>query len=177
MAAKRNRTKPKQIEHIKDLKAADTALGEIAGIKRRLAEIDQELNDGIDLLKAEAAAKAHPIQERLTGLENGLLAYAEFNQAELFAKKKSVELTFGSLGYRKSTEVKPKPKFTWKLVLEKLKELSFSSAIRTKEEPNKEELRGWPEERLDLVGVRKVPRETFWYETKEEEVAGKAAAA
>jgi hypothetical protein len=49
-------------------------------------------------------------------------------------------------------------------------------AIGTKEEINKEEMSGWPAERLDLVGARRVEKDQFWYEVNCDNIADKTAA-
>lgn len=156
---------------VKDLDQANVTLGEIARLKRRLNEIENGMNEEIDAVKARAEREAEPLLKRLKALENGLLAFAEFNRDELFQKRKSVELTYGMIGYRKSTQVKTMPKVKWADVIEKLEELGLTEAIRIKKSPDKDVMRGWSDERLALVGARKVSQDTFWYETKEEEVS------
>ena len=170
------RSKPQTMYPVKDLKAANACLGEIARIKRNLAEINTTMNEQIDALKKDAEAKAAPMQARLSAMESGLLAFAEYNKADLFQDKRSCELDFGLLGYRKSSEIRPKAKHTLAMILGRLKELGFTQAIRSKEEVNKDELHTWPDERLDLVGARRVEKDTFWYETKAEEITNKEAA-
>jgi phage host-nuclease inhibitor protein Gam len=164
------RRKPKNLYPIKDLQAANQAMAEIKELKRGLERIEHELNDKIDRARAEAEANAAPLKTRMEALENGLLAFAEFNKDELFKDKRSVEVMHGALGYRKSSEVRPQPKFTWKMVLGKLKSLGIAEAIRTREDVNKDVLRQWPDERLELVGARRVRKDTFWYETREEDI-------
>lgn len=165
------RNKPKNLYPIKDLKAANAALAEIAGLKRTIGGIESRLNDKIDQLKAQAAADSSPSLSKLDALENGLLAFAVFNKADLFVEKRSKELDFGAIGFRRSTEVKPKSKITWAMVLEKIKALGFKEAILVEEKPNKEELHKWPDERLALVDVHKVEKDTFWYEIDAQKVA------
>lgn len=167
------RRKPNNLYPVKDLDAANAALARIASIKRSIAEVESKLNENIDLLKAEADVTVAPLQAELAAVENGLLAFAEFSKDEVFAGKRSKELDFGSLGYRRSKEIKPKPKHTWKMVLGFLKRLDFKEAIRTKESVNKEELKKWPDERLDQVGARRVGKDTFWYEIDEQKVTAK----
>lgn len=169
------RRKPNNLIPIKDIDAANGALAEIAAMKRSIADIERELNDGIDRLKAEAEADAAPMHVRLSAIENGLLAFAEFNKDELFKDKRSKDLDFGSLGYRKSKELKTQSKWTWAMVLGKIKEMDFKEGIRVKESVDKDELQKWPDERLEIVGVRRVPKDTFWYEIDEHKIADKAA--
>ncbi len=160
---------------VKNLAGANAALKEIAEIKRDLGGIEANLNKQIDELKAGAEAEAAPLHLRLSGLENGLLAYAEREKEKLFTEKRTKALDFGSLGWRRSKEVKPQPKTTWAMVLGKIKEMKFAKALRIKETVNKDELHQWPDERLGLIGARRVEKDTFWYEVDEEGVADLAA--
>ena len=164
------RKKPTNLYPVKDLAEANGVLAEIGALKRQKERIDQDLSDQVDQLKAEAEAKAAPILERIAKLENGLLAFAEYNKADVFGERRSKELTHGVLGYRKSTEIATKPGHTLAMVLGRLKELGFTAGIRTTETVNKDELRTWPEERLDLVGAKRKEKDTFWYEVHETEV-------
>lgn len=169
------RSKPKNLFPVKDLAEANRVLGEIAQLKRDVAMHEAEMNDEIDRLKAETEAKVAPLQARQASLENGLLAFAEYNKDDLFQDKRSKDLDFGAIGYRRSKEIKPAPKHTLAMVLGKIKELGFETAIRIKEAVNKEELAQWPDERLELVGARRVEKDTFWYELDEQKIADTAA--
>ena len=169
------RRKPKNLFPIKNLAQANQALAEIAVLKRRIEAVNARLNDEIDRLKAQAEAEAAPLASRLESLENGLLAFAEFNKDELFKDRRSRELDYGTLGYRRSTQLKPMPRHTWAMVLGKIEELGFSEAVRVKKDVDREALRTWPDERLELVGARRVEKDTFWYEVKEEEILPDAA--
>ncbi len=102
------RKKPANLYPVRDLAEANGVLAEIGALKRRKERIDQDLSDRVDQLKAEAEAKAAPILERIASLENGLLAFAEYNKADVFGERRSKELTHGVLGYRKSTEIATK---------------------------------------------------------------------
>jgi len=169
------RRKPKNLYPVKDLPAANTAMAMIAELKRKITAIEAQMNEDIDKVKLEAKALAAPLHIRLSEIENGLLAFAEYNKDDLFKSKRSVEIECGSLGYRRSKEVAPKPKKTWKMILKTIKEMGFKDAIRTKESVNKDELHGWPDERLDVIGARRVQKDTFWYEVNEQKLAEDAA--
>lgn len=162
------RVKPENLIHVRDLTQANAALGEIAQLKRNIEIIETDMNDSIDRIKRAADAFAAPRRARLEALANGLSAFAEFNKNSLFAKKRGVELSFGTLGFRRSSEIKPKGRGTWAQVLNKIKELGASEAIRIREDVNRDTLRAWPEERLEILGVTRVDKDLFWYELKTE---------
>ncbi|MBF0212018.1 MAG: host-nuclease inhibitor Gam family protein [Magnetococcales bacterium] len=162
------RNKPDNLVAVRDLQEANTVLGEIAQLKRSIDAIEADMNDTIDRIKRSAEAFSAPRRARLDALTNGLLAFAEFNKESLFTKKRALELSFGMLGFRRSSELKPQGRGTWAQVLDKIKALGMAEALRVREEVNRETLRAWPEERLGVLGVRRVEKDLFWYELKME---------
>ncbi|MEO5334124.1 MAG: host-nuclease inhibitor Gam family protein [Magnetococcus sp. YQC-5] len=166
------RIKPENFVHVRDLQQANAALGEIAQLQRNIDIIEADMNDSIDRIKRASDAFAAPRRSRLEALANGLLAFAEFNKEILFDKKRGLELSFGTLGFRRSSEIKPKGRGTWAQVLDKIKELGVGEAIRIREDVNREALRNWSEERLGLLGISRVDKDVFWYELKTENLDG-----
>lgn len=160
------RVKPENIVHVRDLQQANVVLGEMAQLKRNIDIIEADMNESIDRIKRAADAFSAPRRTRLEALANGLLAFAEFNKETLFGKRRGLELSFGMLGFRRSSEIKPHGRGTWAQVLDKIKELGIGEAIRIREDVNRETLRGWPEERLELLGVQRMDKDVFWYELK-----------
>jgi phage host-nuclease inhibitor protein Gam len=168
------REKPQTaIAPIRDLTDADRALREIAEIDRAVEAANHELNEDIDRMKEEVQETLLPLIERKEMLGAGLANFAEISKADLFKDRKSKELDFGTIGYRRSTSLAVMKKIcsTWKEVLGKLRQYDFKEAIRVKEEPDKEVMSEWPKERLDLVGVQRVEKDEFFYEIKQEKVA------
>jgi len=168
------RIKPQAVV-IADLKAAEQALSEIAMIDRNIKGIESNLNEVIDRAKAGAKLKTEPLGIRRKELETALAQFAEHNKAELFQKRKSVELAFGTIGFRLTTSIKTAAKTTWAMILEKVRDYGFSEAIRTKEEVDKEVLRGWSDEKLATVGARRDTKDEFYIEIKAEELEKDAA--
>ncbi|GAB0056741.1 hypothetical protein SIID45300_01052 [Candidatus Magnetaquicoccaceae bacterium FCR-1] len=162
------RSKP-EIQWVRDLDHANQILGEIAGIKRSIKDAEIALNAEIDAAKTRTEALVGPLKKRLAEMESGVAFFATHNKDALFRGKRSLELLFGVLGFRRSTELKPKK--SWANVLEKLNQLAFKNAIRVKQEPDKEVLSQWSDEALVLVDVARVEKDLFYYETKQEEVA------
>ena len=104
-----------------------------------------------------------------------LQAYALENRDELFSKRKSLETTHGTLGFRTGTPtLKTRKGFTWASVLEMLKEF-LPNYVRTKEEPAKDKLLADREDEevaalFPKVGVTVVQEETFFVEPKKEDL-------
>ena len=168
------REKPQAvIAPIRDIQDADNALREIAEINRAAEAANHALNEDIDHMKQEVQEAIGPLLERKEMLGAGLANFAELSKEDMFKDRKSRELDFGTIGYRKSTSLAVVKKIcsTWKEVLGKLRQYDFKEAIRVKEEPDKEIMAEWPKERLELVGVQRVEKDEFYYEIKQEKVA------
>lgn len=165
------RVKPKTLEPIRSIEEANDALREIGELKRIQKDIELRMNDDIAKIKAGAEQDAASYKSRCSALENGLIAFADTNKHELFKDRRSLDLNYGTIGYRKSTELATLRGCTWKTVLGKLKELAFKEAIRTKEEPDREIMSQWPDERLELVGCQRREKDTFWFEVDEDKLA------
>ena len=105
-----------------------------------------------------------------------LQAYAVENQAELFTKKKSLEMTHGTIGFRTGTpKLKTLKGFTWASVLNLVKEF-LPSFIRTTEEIAKDKLLADRDaegmgEKMAQCGIMVTQDETFYVEPKKEEAA------
>lgn len=165
------RVKPKTMQPIRTVEEANDAMKEYGELKRITQDIESRLNDDIAALKAEAAEEAAQHNTRMAALENGLTAFSEAHKTDIFKDKRSLTLDYGTLGYRKSTELGTIKGSTWKTVLGKLKELAFKEAIRIKEEPDKEIIGQWPEERLALIGCERKEKDTFWFELDKAKIA------
>ena len=166
------RIKPQQnIQPVRTAEEANEALKELGELKRITADIENRMNDDLALIKTGAAQEAAPHNSRRAALENGLMAYAEANKDILFKDRRSVKFDYGELGYRRSAELAPKKGSTWKKILGRLKELAFTDAVRVKEEPDKEAMSQWPDERLELVDCERRQKDTFWFELDEEKLA------
>lgn len=103
-----------------------------------------------------------------------LQAYAMENREELFSKKKSMETTHGTMGFRTGTpKLKTLKGFTWGAVVNLLKEF-LPGYVRTSEEANKEKLLADRESEevtalFPKVGITVVQDEAFFVEPKKEE--------
>jgi len=168
------RSKP-QVLVIADLKAAEQALSEIAQIERSIKGVEAGLNEIIDRAKAGAKLRTEPLAARRKELEAALAQFAEHNKAELFAKRKSLDLAFGVIGFRLTTSIKAASKTTWAMILGKIRDYGFSEAIRSKAEVDKEILRGWSDEKLATVGARRDTKDEFYIDIKAEVLEGDAA--
>ncbi|MDR0557933.1 MAG: host-nuclease inhibitor Gam family protein [Treponema sp.] len=121
------RLKP-NVGKIKTIEGANLALKEIGMLEHELAAIDAEADKRIAEIKAQGAKQGEGIRKRIVDLSALLGSYAEYNRDELFRDRKTVDFSFGSFGYRKSTSISVK-----KTTLELLKKLRLDKYIRVKE--------------------------------------------
>ena len=117
-----------------------------------------------------------------------LQSYATENQAEMFAKKKSLDMAHGTIGFRTGTpKLKTLKGFTWASALELVKTFMPSGYVRTTEEVAKDKLLADREldevslneggqvrtaamsEAMAKCGIQVVQDETFFVEPKNEE--------
>jgi phage host-nuclease inhibitor protein Gam len=158
------RLKPK-VGKIDTLEDANLVLKEIGILERELEAIDAEAHKQMAEIKSDAVKAGEPIRKRITDLSALLGAFAEYNKGDLFKDKKTVELTFGVFGYRKSTSITVR-----KTTVELLRKLNLIQYIRVKEEPDKEAMANLEDEQLAQVdAVRKI-KDDFFCEADKEEV-------
>ena len=103
-----------------------------------------------------------------------LQAYAVENQAELFTKKKSLDMAHGTIGFRTGTpKLKTMKGFTWASALNLVREF-LPSFIRTTEEIAKDKLLADRDaegmgEKMAQCGITVTQDETFYVEPKKED--------
>ena len=151
-------------DKIENLKQADQVLYELAGIQSELEKIDTDAGKQVASIKEKAAIAGEDLRNRLLELEQVLLLYAQYHKDELFAEKRSVDLTFGKLSFHHSTRISIKGRPEEKSTLFLLKKLFKGKAIRLKEEVNKDELKDWPSEKLAQINAKREERDNFGYE-------------
>ena len=60
------------------------------------------------------------------------------------------------------------------MTLARMRQYNFAEGIRIKEEINKDAALGWPDERLELVGLRRQQSNSFFIEIKKDAVPADA---
>lgn len=155
---------------VADRAQAECALAEMAALDRKLAGIESDMQENIDKAKAAASLQANPLIARRKELADAVAVYAKLNRQELFGRGKSLDMGFGVIGFRASTRISQMRGVTAEMTLEKLHQYNLADGIRIKEEINKEAALGWPDERLELVGLKRQLLDTFFIEIKKESV-------
>lgn len=167
----KNRKNVEIIKVYENWAEVDHALMEAAVALREIEKIEHEMETAIEKAKQMAAQKAQKHKDRLKEIEQGLVLFAEDNRNE-FAEKKTKELNFGNIGYRKSTKlVLPRGKAKLEEIIAKIKERGMWDCIIEKEEKiDKDVLKSYSEEEIKAVGAWLDVQDKFWYEPKREEV-------
>ena len=156
---------------VADIKQVEGALAEIAALDRKLGTIESSLNESIDAAKQRAKDESSAMLVRRKELADAIGTYATMNKAELFKDRKSLDLAFGVIGFRQSTQIIQLNKVTKEMTLEKIQEYNFNDGLRIKTDINKEGMMSWPDERLQLVGMKRKQLDTFFIEIKAEDIA------
>lgn len=157
---------------------ADASINKIqAEIELQCAKIREKWQDRLSVLTGERDKAFDTLQ-----------AFATENQAELFAKKKSLDMAHGTIGFRTGTpKLKTLKGFTWASALELLRRI-LPGYVRTAEEIAKDRLLADREidavvlnvpeqtavpmkEAMASCGIQVVQDETFYVEPKKEEAA------
>ena len=153
---------PERLENLED---ANEVLRNLGLLEREIEQIDAEAQKQIGEIKAAAAKQGEPLRKRIAELTGKIQVYADYKKADLFKDRKSIELVFGTFGYRKSTSISVK-----KTTVSLLEKLKLSKFIRVEKQPDKEAIKEMDDEALAQVdAVRKV-KDDFFCESNREEV-------
>ncbi|MBF8271580.1 MAG: putative host-nuclease inhibitor protein Gam [Magnetococcales bacterium] len=164
------RIKPKVAIVIQNLEHANTVLAEIGGLQRQIDAAEMEANCAIDKIKEGALEITAPSRDRIKALSEALATFGASQKSEHFTEKRTIELVFGFIGFRKSNEIKAAAGKKLADVLEALKVHRILEAVKVTEKINKDAMRDWTDERLALVYAVREEKDTFWYEIKAEAV-------
>ena len=172
--AKKARSKPAPYI-VENKEQAEGTLAELARIERHIQEIEIAQHVAIDLAKAQASQASTPLFARKKELENGLAVFARLNKKELFEKAKSLDLGFGVIGFRASTEIAQLKGISAEMTVQKLHEFKFADGIKTTETVNRNSMTTWSAEKLATVGLERKQKDTFFVEVKQDELTDTAA--
>jgi len=142
-------------------------------VLRRIGEIDRDLglaqaatDEAIDEIKQAHKEQTEPLHAVKDSLERQIKEFAEARRID-FAEVRNRDLTFGSIGFRRSTSVVIKKAGD---TLQALIALKLTHCIRTKQEPDKEAMRELSTETLASVGAALKVSDAFGYEIKREQI-------
>lgn len=158
------RIKP-QVGKLETLDDVNFALRDIGLKEKELEAIDAKAAKDIAEIKTKAAKDGEDLRKEIAETSGKIQAFAEYNKAELFKDKKSVDLSFGKIGFRQSTKISIK-----KTTLELLKKLGFITCVRINEECDKDAMGKLSDEDLKSVDAARKVSNVFFCEANMEEV-------
>lgn len=150
----------------------DLYLAEIGEKQRCIESIEAKMQETIDTAKLEADVAATPHRNRITQLETQIKLFTEEHANDMDGKKTKV-LTFGQLGYRRSTKVML-PKAAAKLaeIISALKSRGMTDCVVTPPPKiDKDVLKKYPVNDITAVGAGIKVEDVFWYEVDREKLA------
>lgn len=156
--------------------AAEEAFAQYAKAEAQSAKIAAD----VELQCAKIREKYAPRLAELSGEKERafdvLQSFAAENQAALFVKKKSLDMTHGTIGFRTGTpKLKTLRGFTWASALQLVREF-MPAYIRQTEEIAKDKLLADRDteqmsEQMAKCGMQVVQDETFYVDPKKEDAA------
>ena len=170
----KSRTRSAAVVPPTNAKDAEKILAQYAEVDAKIEQINATMDEAFTKVREQYAAELSDLSEKRNQAYQQMQMYAEANREELFIKKKSVDMSQGTIGYRTGTpKLKTAKGHTWAVVLKLLKNLA-PQYVRSKEEPAKDVLladrdkKGNKELYAD-AGLQVVQDETFYIDLKKEE--------
>lgn len=152
--------KPMAEPKLKSFEEVNEHLEQMADLQRQIELEQSACNEHVDQLKTASQEKIKPLIDDMKTRELLIKEYCEHHR-ESFEKVKTKKLTHGSVGFRQSSSVSiPDPDYT----LEQLRKLSLSHCIRTKTDPDKDQIKQLDREQLNQIGASVKTKNTFGYE-------------
>lgn len=146
---------------VNDLQQAEGAMAEYARLAVKLKGLEVAEADENLAIKTKFEAERAPVEARMDALKAALKQFSVINRTAVFGDKQSRELTFGRLEFRRSTKTVQMSGVKAEETLEKVERLGFMEAVNVRKTLRIEAMETWTDERLALVGRRRVQSETF----------------
>jgi len=153
---------------------AEEAFGKYAAADARQQRINAKMDVEFTAIREKYQDELHKLAEEKEKSFEVMQVFATEKKVELFAKKKSMEMVHGIMGFRIGTpKLKTMKGFTWGAVLNLLKEF-LPDYVRTLEEPAKDKLLADRDVEdvailMPKVGIYVDQDETFYVEPKKED--------
>lgn len=149
-----------------DWNQVDEALKVIADIDNRMAIEEAKMNQDIDRIKTRTVEIFNPLIEQKELLEKNIEQFTKSKVSE-FTDSKTKKFTFGSVGFRKSTEIVTR---NVKAIIGALKNNKMLDCIIIKETINKDELAKYDDAALEKIGAKRKTGDKYYYEVNKERI-------
>ena len=151
----------------------DAALRSIGESLRDIAAIENVMNEQIASAKAAATDKAAPLKEQVAELELALRDYAQTHRDDMDGRKSKL-LTFGSVGFRRSTRISlPSAKEKVAAIVARLRAKDMADCV-VQPEPrvDKDALKKYGAEQIAEVGATLIVEDVFGYDVDAAKLEG-----
>ena len=143
----------------------DEALRTIGEHQRDIAALESVMNEQIANAKTIAADRAAPLKAQAAELELALRDYAQTHRDDMDGRKSKL-LTFGSVGFRRSTRITlPSAKEKLAAIVARLRAKGMTDCI-TQPDPkvDKDALKKYGAEQVAEVGATLIVEDVFGYD-------------
>ncbi|MEJ5227214.1 host-nuclease inhibitor Gam family protein [Thermodesulfovibrio sp.] len=127
----------------------DEKLRRLGEIEIAIERVQGEMTLRINEIKAEAESKVAHLKQEKKAIEEEITEFCEFHKEE-FTKKRSRELTFGTVGYKVVTKIVIRAK---KACVAAMEALGLTEYLRVIKEPDKEKMLALDDLTLAKVGA------------------------
>ncbi|MEY2863568.1 MAG: hypothetical protein RLY58_1275 [Pseudomonadota bacterium] len=145
---------------LKSWDAVDLVLAQMADVERSIGLEQAACNEQVDQLKQASKDRIKPLADQMKALELSIKEFCDHHRNE-FVQVKTRRLVYGSVGYRLSTTVSiPDAEFT----LKQLQLRVLDHCIRTKYEPDKDQIKQLDPDLIAEIGCKLSTKNTFGYD-------------
>lgn len=149
----------------------DDALRQIGEHERDILAIENVMNEQIAAAKSAAADRARPLKAQVEQLALALKDFAEGHRDDMDGKK-SKALTFGTIGFRKSSKISlPLAKERLAAIIARLRTMGMQECVVSPEpRVDKEALKKYSADVIAETGAVLIVRDEFGYEVNMEQL-------
>ena len=151
----------------------DEALRTIGEHQRDIAALESVMNEQIANAKTIAADRAAPLKAQVAELELALRDYAQTHRDDMDGRKSKL-LTFGSVGFRRSTRISlPSAKEKVAAIVARLRAKDMADCV-VQPEPrvDKDALKKYGAEQIAEVGATLIVEDVFGYDVDAAKLEG-----
>lgn len=147
------------MDQILNWEQCNEALARLGAVRRELNIIELGVNEQVEALRSEGAAKATPLEEERQRLAELIEAFATEHRAD-FGSKKSKPMAAGEIGWKSSAASLEVPDV--EATIQRAQAMGLNDIIRTKIELDKTALKKADEKVMKQLGVSLEKKERFF---------------
>lgn len=146
---------------IKNWDDVDNTLKRLGEIEIIAAKISGDATLEINAIKEKAKKEAEGLESEKKHLEKMVTLFCDSNKAD-FAKKRSKEFNFGTVGFRTVKNVSiPRDKTKTAALLKSLKAFGLSDCIAYEEKADKDKINELADETIVKLGLKRTVKDSF----------------